>query len=204
MQSMTADVQRHPQTSRSQRTRHDLSRAAYAHLAAEGTLDVAAVVAAAGVSAATFYAHFATHDDALAAALDIALQRVVGVGEQDFRIENLLNDGVDAVVGQLVEHTHDAFRSDSLVFRAAIARLPGHRGIRDIYRHHEAKSLAHFTDQITLGQKASLLDQGDPRERALALLVVLQGMNNPLLTKGPLAAGVSAHYQRALRAVLQS
>lgn len=189
-------------TNRSQRTRAELSRATHDEVGRTGTLDVSAIAEGAGVSTATFYAHFATHDDALAAALDIALDRILTAGEQQFHIEALLDLGLPQVVRRLIAATHAAFQTESLVFRAALARLPQHRGIRDVYRHHEARSLEHFTHQIDLGQKAGLLRDGPAKLRATSLLVIIQGINNPLLTKKRMNPSIAADLNRSITAMI--
>ena len=116
---------RTPATERSRRTRSDLAGATHEQLARHGILNVDAIAEAAGVSAATFYAHFATHDDAIAAALDISLTAVVGVAERLFHIEALIENGLSAVLDQLVSEMHDVFRTESLVMRAAMTRPTG-------------------------------------------------------------------------------
>jgi len=192
-----------PATARSKRTRSELARAAHAELAKHGTLNADATAASAGVSTATFYSHFATHDDAAAAALDISLTAVVGVAEEVFHIESLIEDGLDAVIRNLIREMHNVFRSESLVMRAALARLPHHKPTRQIYRGHEQRSLEHLTRQIDLGQKAGLLSPGQHDLRATTLLVVLQGLQNPLLTKKTVNAEIAADLQRAIKALLQ-
>jgi len=193
---------RAPATARSRRTRSDLARAAHAGLAQTGTLNADATAKTAGVSTATFYSHFATHDDAIAAALDISLTAIVGVAEQRFHIEALIDNGLEKVLHGLIREMHGVFRSESLVMRAAVARLPQHQPMRQIYRTHEARSLEHLTRQIELGQKAGLLRQGQHHQRATTLLVLLQGLHNPLLTKKRIHPEVAADLHRAMHAVL--
>lgn len=193
---------RAPATARSRRTREQLARAAHARLSDHGNLDADAIAQAAGVSAATFYAHFATHDDAIAAALDLSLTAIVGVAEQLFHIEALIEEGLDAVVGGLVSATHEVFRSESLVMRAAQARMSSHQPTREIYRGHEARSIEHITRQIDLGQKAGILRGGPPSKRATSLLVLLQGLHNPLLTKKRIDPVIFDDLHRSVHALL--
>jgi len=192
---------RAPATARSRRTRASLAQAAHAYLAEHGALNAETTAKSAGVSTATFYSHFATHDDAIAAALDITLTAVVGVAEQLFHIEALIENGLPAVLDDLIVEMHSVFRSESLVMRSALARLPSHQPIREIYRSHEARSLEHLTRQIQLGQKAGLLREGQHDLRATTLLVLLQGLHNPLLTN-PIDVDVAADLHRAMYAVL--
>lgn len=191
-----------PVTKRSRRTRAELARAVHDEVAQRGTLDVAAITTSADVSPATFYAHFATHDDALAAALDLTLIAVVGVSERQFTIEALLDRGVGQVVAGLVDDVVATFRREALVMRAALARLPRHRGIREVYRHHEGVARAHLTRHVELGQRAGLLRPGDPEARAVTLLVLTQGLNNPLLTADDRVGMVVDDLRHAIMAVL--
>lgn len=191
-----------PATERSRRTSAALVRAAHDELAQHGTLSADAVAKAAGVSTATFYAHFATHDDAIAAALDISLAAVVDVAERLFHIEALIDSGLSAVLDALIDETHSVFRRESMVMRAALARLPVHQPTRDVYRSHEARSLEHLTRQIELGQKAGVLGDGPPDQRATSLLVLLQGLHNPLLTKRTVGPVITGDLHRAIHAAL--
>ena len=194
---------RAPATARSRRTRDQLARATHEQLRDRGSLNPEAIAEAAGVSAATFYSHFETHDDAIAAALDISLTAIVGVAEQRFHIEALIEDGLDAVVRGLVSAMHEVFRSESLVMRAAQARMSSHQSTREIYRGHEARSVEHLTRQIELGQKAGILRQGAPGKHATSLLVLLQGLHNPLLTKKRIDPVVFNDLHRAVHALLR-
>ena len=194
-------------TARSKRsihTRGELARAAHDQIAQNGTLDAGAIAAAAGVSTATFYVHFATHDDAIAAALDITLSTVVESARRLIDIEALLERGVDPVIDDLVHEMHAVFRAESLVLRLAIARLAQHRGIRDVYRHHENVSYEHLARQIDLAQRAGLLGAGDPSHRATCVLVLMQGINNPLLTRAHLDDEVAGHLREALAVAIGS
>jgi len=167
-----------------------------------GVLDPDAIAGAAGVSTATFYAHFASHDDAIAAALDKSLTAIVGVVEQRFHIEALIENGLDHVVANLVTGTHEIFLGESLILRAAQARMSTHQPIREIYRGHEARSIEHLTRQVELGQKAAILRGGAPGKRATSLLVLLQGLHNPLLTKKRIDPVVLGDLHRAVYALL--
>ncbi len=195
-------VTRAPANRRSQRTRAELVRAAHRSLAETGAIQPEAVAAAAGVSTATFYAHFDGHDDAVAAALDVALATVVAVVEEEFRIETLIDDGLEAVVARLVTRSHRVFRDESLVLRAAFGRYAHHRPTADVYLSHERRGHDHLTRQIELGQKAGLLGPGPPDRRATSLLVALQGLHNPLLTKRRLDPVVADDLARAILAML--
>jgi AcrR family transcriptional regulator len=193
-----------PTSKRSIRTRAELARAAHDQIARHGVLDAGAIAAAAGVSTATFYVHFATHDDAIAAALDITLGAVVDVARRLIDIETLVERGVEPVLDDVVHDIHAVFRAESLVTRMAIARFAHHRGISDVYHRHEKAGLEHLTRQIDLAQRAKLLMAGNPAHRATCAIVLMQGINNPLLTRSDLAPDVATHLREALAAALGS
>ena len=193
---------RAPATARSRRTRAELARAAHQELARGAALNADAIAEAAGVSTATFYSHFATHDDAIAAALDISLTAVVGLVERVFHIEALIEEGLSKVLQELIGGMHGVFHKESLVMRAALARLSVHQPTRRIYRTHEARSLEHLTRQIELGQKAGILREGRADQRATTLLVLLQGLNNPILTKKRIDLEIASDLHRAMQALL--
>jgi len=193
---------RTPATARSRRTRQQLAAATHDQLRNHGLLNPEAIAEVAGVSTATFYAHFASHDDAITAALDISLTSIVGVAEQHFHIEVLIEQGLDDVVAALVKGMHEVFRKESLVMRAAQARMSSHQPTRETYRGHEARSLQHVTRQIELGQKAGILRDGPPEMRATSLLVLLQGLHNPLLTKRRIDPVVLDDLHRSVHALL--
>jgi len=193
---------RTPATARSRRTRQQLASATHNQLQNSGLLDADTIAEVAGVSTATFYAHFATHNDAIAAALDISLTSIVGVAEQRFHIEVLIEQGLDSVVAALVTGMHKVFREESLVMRAAQVPMSSHQPTREIYRGHEARSLQPVPRQIELGQKAGILRDGTPKMRATSLLVLLQGLHNPLLTKKRIDPVVLDDLHRSVHALL--
>jgi AcrR family transcriptional regulator len=187
---------------RSIQTRSELARAAHDQIARTGTLNASAIADDAGVSTATFYVHFATHDDAIAAALDITLAAIVDVARRHINIETLLERGVKGVIDDVVHEIHSIFRAESQVTRMAIGRFAHHPGIYDVYRHHEKAGFEHLTRQIELAQRAGLLDAGTPTHRATCALVLMQGINNPLLTKSSLDPEVAMHLRQAIVAAL--
>ena len=62
----------------------------------------------------------------------------------------------------------------------ATARLPESRELRRAYRSREEAALASLRRFVELGQAAGKLRHDDPEAMASALLVVTQGLNNPL------------------------
>ena len=193
---------RTPATKRSKQTRADLARAAHDEIARTGEVDSDAIAKKAGVSVATFYSHFASHDDAIAAALDLSLTEIVGVAEDQFLADLVASEGLDAVLTKLIAEMHRVFRKDSLVLRAAQARLLAHPPSRHMFRSHEVRSIEHLTAQIQLGQESGHLGAGPADKRAMSLLVLLQGIHNPVIMKKRINPVLADDLHRAMFAVV--
>jgi len=191
------------ETARAARTRAALVDVVLARLRSDGAFTTEQVATDAEVSVATVYNRFPDgRDGLLAAAFDRSLTRVVAAGDEPLTVEHLLDHGLEATLAAFVEGLAGAFAEEALVFRAALARLSESRAIRDAYRSHEAGSRAVNRRFVELGQAAGRISGGDPEELADLLLVVGQGVNNPVLLgavdRGPLCA----HLTAALFAVL--
>ena len=181
-------------TARSRRTRAALVAAVHAELRASGTCTAERVAAAAGCSEATYYAHFPTKDDAVAEAFGLALDALDALSRRVFVRDELLAAGPAFVAARVERELVRYFKSESLVFRAALARLPEHRGIRERYRQTERAAIAHLHDVLGPGP--------DLASRAEAALVVSQGVNNPRLLRAPATDPVHARVAAALAAAL--
>ncbi len=168
--------------SRSQRTRDRLVDATVVRLREDGSFTTEQVADDAGVSVATVYNRFpGGRDELLAGALDRALARLVAVGAATTTIEHLLDEGLGCVAHSLVEGLADMFADEALVMRTALARLPESRLLRDCYRVHEAESRRINRRFVELGQAAGRIGAGDPDTLADVLVVLGQGVNNPVL-----------------------
>lgn len=188
-------------TARSRRTRTALVAAVRAELAASGTFTAAAVAARAGCSAATFYSHFGTKDDALTAAFEQTLTELVDRSIRDLDPSRLRTGGIEATLARFVDEQARFFRTETLVFRTALSRLPHHRPIRDAYRDAERRTLDHLV--LVVGE---LIDAGsiaatDSTGLATAFMVASQGINNPRALD-PSAAAVRTSLARGLSAIL--
>ena len=168
--------------------------AVHAELRATGTCTAERVAAVAGCSEATYYAHFPTKDDAVAEAFGRALDALDELSRRVFIRDELLAAGPAAVATRVERGLVRYFRAESLVFRAALARLPEHRGIRERYRQTERTVIAHLRDVLGPGP--------DLDSRAEAALVVAQGVNNPRLLRAPASDPVHARVAAALAAAL--
>lgn len=140
-----------------------------------------AAAARAGVRAATFYSYFASRDEALAAALDQVLAELDDRVCAWLAIESLLDEGLHAVIQRAAETAVACFSADVLVYRLALARLPESAAIREVYRRRQAQGFLLIRRFVELGMAAGRIEAADPDVLATALLVGLQGLNNPLL-----------------------
>ena len=164
------------------RTHRSLVEATRAEIEASGgRFGAEGVAARAGMAPATFYSYFPSKDDALAAALDDVLAELVVGTFRELTVETLLEHGLEDVVDQTIHATLGLFRTSAVVLRVALARLPEHRGIRSVYRHHQQVAEEAIERFVRLGAAAGKLTADEPRVVALTLLVLFQGFNNPLL-----------------------
>ena len=169
-----------PISGKARRTYQKLVEATCAEIAASGSFSAERVAARANASPATFYAYFSTKDAALAAAFSLVLDRLVEWLEQRLSIEALLENGIRKFCHDFVVGATDFFTHDSLVFRCALARLPEDRAMRETYREHERLAFQHYERFIALAQSAGKVRRDDPTQMARALLVLTQGLNNPM------------------------
>lgn len=188
-------------TERSRRTRTALVAGVRDELRRSGTFTADSVAELVGCSTATFYGHFATKDDALASAFELVLIDLDSTIDETLTIDTLEDNGLDTTIEMWVDRQAEFFRHESLVFRAALARLPFHRGIRHAYREAERLSMDRLVSLILAGQTVGSVRTGDPVELAEAFLVLSQGLNNPHVLR-PDANAVRAHLVRAIIATL--
>lgn len=170
-----------PSGSKAQRTRRGLVEATRAVLTETGGFNAERVAERAGVAPATFYVYFPSKDEALAAALDAALGELVEATLTRFSVERILDDGLRPAVEGAVEAALAVFTSSAVVMRLALARLPESRTIRHVYRDHQGQAIEALSRVIARGAAAGRITTADPAELTVALLVALQGLNNPML-----------------------
>ena len=172
-----------PAGRRAQETYRNLGRATRQLISETGGFSGEEVAARAGMSPATFYTYFPSKDDALAAALDEVLRDLVTRTLASLEIERLLERGLRPVLEKAVAESLDVFQNSALVMRLALARLPESPAIRHVYRDRQAEAVAELRRFIRLGIAAKRLSAEDPEATTSALLVALQGLNNPLLLR---------------------
>lgn len=151
----------------------------------KGTFAAETVAERSGTSTATFYVYFPSKDVALKAAFDAVLLRMMVMVEDELKIEKLLNQGLEEVCREFVGAALGYFRTHSLMFRMALAELPHSKPLRQSYRKAEDKVHGRYVDFITLGQKAGMVKKGDVSAMATTLLVLTQGLNNPIAIGRP-------------------
>ena len=188
---------------RSERTRQILVEATVRRLRADGAFTAEQVASDAGVSVATIYNRFPDgRDGLLVAAFDRALDRVVAVSTRILIADHLLDHGLDSTLRSLVDGLVTVFAEEALVMRAALARLPENRLLREAYRRHETEARDASRQFIERGQAAGRITDGDLDELVDVVLVVGQGVNNPVLLGSTRRERLIDHLTEALVAVL--
>lgn len=188
-------------TARSRRTRASLVAAVRTELRGTATFTAETVAERADCSPATFYSHFGTKDDALAAAFEQTLAELVDMSTGALTTEAFVVDGVDATMVAFVADQARFFRRESLVFRAALSRLSHHRPLRDAYRDAERRTLAHLVEVFGQLADAGLISPTEPAGRAEAFMIASQGINNPRALAPP-ADQVRSSLARGLSGIL--
>jgi len=191
-------------TPRAERTREALIDATVAALREDGSFTTEQVAGLAGVSVATVYNRIPEgRDGLLAGALDRALFRLVAVTAEALTVEHLLDEGLECVMVALVDGLVGVFDEEALVLRSALARLPESRLLRDAYRHREAEARESNRRFVELGQAAGRIGDGDTDELADVLVVLGQGLNNPVLLGSVRRGRLVGHLTAALVAILE-
>jgi AcrR family transcriptional regulator len=189
-------------TARSRRTRAALVAAVRHELRRAGTFSAEAVAERAGCSPATYYVHLPTKDDALAAAFALVLADLEALAGGLFTLERLERAGAGGWSREVVDEVVGFFATESLVFRAALARMGDHAGLRAGYRATEERVLARLVAFLDAAAAAGLVPGGGTDQRAGAVLVLTQGLNNPRLLRRPRPDAVLASLAAALATVL--
>lgn len=190
-----------PPLRKTERTRLRLVEAVRQELEAGGGFTAEQAARRAGASPATFYNHFGSKDDALAAAFAALMDDLVEHVETHLRVDRLLELGLEAFAADWIVATARFFRSHTNTFRAAQTELPAKPSLRAIYREREAAALAHYERFVRLGQSARVLRAGDAGAIALAFMIANQGWHHPSVLR--MQPGDDLHRELARCAVLQ-
>ena len=146
-----------------------------------GALSPDEVAATAGMSVATFYVYFPNKDEALAAAFDASLGELNAATREALDPAHLLDHGLEFVLRELGRNVVRRFTHDAALFRLSISRLPESETIRRVYRSREEEALLALTEFVSRGIRAGAVRDTDPERLAKAMLISLQGYQNPLL-----------------------
>ena len=172
-----------PRLRKLDRTRLRLVEATRQLLQASGGFTAERVAREAGASPATFYNHFPSKSDALAAVFQVAMDDLVEVVGARLQIEHLLERGLEGFAADWVHACCDFLRANSQVFSAARVQFPGSPALREVYRSREAAALDRFRRFVQLGQAARAIREGDANAIAEAMMVTAEGWNNPAVLR---------------------
>jgi AcrR family transcriptional regulator len=159
------------------------------------------VAETAGVSPATVYSYFGSKDGLLAVAFDAALEDINHSISTVLDIERLLENGWESTARALVRSVVRRFSHDARLVRLAIARLPESDEVRQVYRRRQEEALNLVRRFIHLGKAAGQLRPAEDEVLARAAVVILQGLQNPLVLQsgaGPIVDEISGAMYRLL------
>jgi AcrR family transcriptional regulator len=171
-----------PQRGHAQQTRQELITATRHVIAAGTRLHAEAVARRAGMSTASFYGYFASKHGALVAAADQVLEEFNATIAGLLTVERLLDSGLAALSRELLASVAAALRENAPTLRLARARLAEDGELRDVFRARERELLA-VRRFVELGAAAGRIRDADHAAIAAALLITVQGYDNPVLLK---------------------
>lgn len=195
-----------PASRRAQATRAALLAAGERLLAAGGldALTSTRVAEAAGVSTGTFYVHFDDKHALLAELFARRLDEVASAVEAELSSDHLLDRGLAATLRGAVEVVAAGYRDHAPVLRAALGRMGARADLRAVYWQRHARATRALERFVQRAQAAGMAGEVAPRETALAMLVLTEGLNHPVvLAADDAAAGVRARLADALAALLR-
>lgn len=182
-----------PAGRKAQQTHRALVRATRDVITETGGFNADLVAGRAAMAPATFYVYFPSKDEALAAALDQVLTELNERTLAELSIESVLDAGLRPTVEAGVAAALEVFTASAVVLRLALARLPESRTIRRVYRDHQRVAAERLRRFIELGVAAGRIAVDDVDGATAALLVTMQGLNNPLLLGRATYNGTVAH-----------
>lgn len=190
-----------PSTRKTRATHAGLISATRVVVRRTGTVAPEQVAEAAGVSSATLYSYFGSKDLLLAAAFDAALDDINQSTGSILSVERLLENGWENTARALVRSVVRRFTHDARLVRLAVARLPDSQEVRQIYRKRQEEAQSTIQKFIRLGGTAGKLRSGEDDVLAKTMLVLLQGLQNPLVLQpgaGPIVDEIAGAVFRLL------
>lgn len=176
-------------------------------LLAEGGLDALTstrVAEAAGVSTGTFYVYFADKHQLLAELFARCLDDVTDAVDDQLTSDHLLDLGLQATLHGAVEMVAAGYRHRAPVLRAALGRMSSRADLRAVYWQRHARAVEVLERFVQRAAAAGMAGDVPPRETALAILVLTEGVNHPVaLASDAAAAGVRARVADALAALVR-
>lgn len=159
------------------RTRQALVTRTLEAIAATGEFTGDQVADRAGVSTATFYAHFSTKDHAIHACLDEAFEAYeVRMGRVE-SIELLLDVGLRQTLSEIVRtigEINDEFRP---LLRLARGRILASKLLREQSRAEEHRAFTATLRFIELGQAARMIRRDDPEVLTATMRTIVEGLD---------------------------
>lgn len=189
-----------PPATRKARATYDAIVAATRAELRRGGLSPEAIAERARVSPATFYTYFSSKDEVLAVALDAALAEKFERLKASLSIEELLDQGLEATTGRIVDETITGYRKDAGTIQLALIRADESKAIERVLAHWTMATLEALHRFVRLGQRAGQIRPGAPDRIATAMQITLQGYKSPLIldTADELLAGELAAMLTAL------
>jgi len=178
-QRVTDDDQVHLRSEgKAARTRRALQQATLDVIRESGEFTGEAVAERVGVSTPTFYAHFATKDNALAAALELCFDDFSQRVAEAQTVEVLLDHGLEETLRRIVAITVEVNGDYRALLRLARGRVQSSVLLREISRDAETSAFDSTRRFVELGQSARLIRAGDPEALTATIRTVLDGLDS--------------------------
>jgi AcrR family transcriptional regulator len=172
-----------PRTVRSRRTRAAIIAAVRDELRRTGAFTANAVAEGAGCSPATYYAHFPSKDEALTAAFDSLLTDLQEFVGRVFAIASLRRRGLVGFARTTVAELVGYFQVETNAVRAGMAGVPENHQLLVAYKAAEDAIVGIVAEFLGQAESLGLLPGPDAKGRAAAVVVLIQGLNNPLVLR---------------------